>query len=48
MVDGIAQGRRQKAEGRREKIDGSWFQYLARVLIGLATAIDGNPGKSDG
>ncbi len=20
-------------------IDGSWFQYLARVLIGLATAI---------
>jgi hypothetical protein len=22
-----------------EKIDGSWFQYLARVLIALATAI---------
>ncbi len=27
----IAKGRGQKAEGRREKIDLSWFQYLARV-----------------
>jgi hypothetical protein len=25
----IAIGRRQRAEGRREKLDGSWFQYLA-------------------
>ncbi len=31
--------KRQRAEGRREKIDESWFQYLARVLIALATAI---------
>jgi hypothetical protein len=23
--------KRQTAEGRREKLDGSWFQYLARV-----------------
>jgi hypothetical protein len=35
----IAKGRRQRAEGSREKLDGSWFQYLARVLIALATAI---------
>jgi hypothetical protein len=43
----IAKGRGQKAVraafsagvGRREKIDGSRFQYLARVLITLATAI---------
>ena len=34
----IAKGRGQTAEGRREKLDGSWFQYLARVLIALATA----------
>ena len=34
--------KRQKAEGRRQKgnIDGSRFQYLARVLIDLATAIN--------
>jgi len=30
----------QSNEGRREKIDGLRFQYLARVLIALATAID--------
>jgi hypothetical protein len=35
----IAKGRGQRAEGRREKIEGLRFQYLARVLIALATAI---------
>jgi hypothetical protein len=29
----------QSNEGRREKIEGLRFQYLARVLIALATAI---------
>jgi hypothetical protein len=42
----IAKGRGQKAEGRREKIDGSWFQYLARVPITLATAINHRDGVS--
>jgi hypothetical protein len=35
----IAKGRGHRAEGRREKIEGLRFQYLARVLIALATAI---------
>ncbi len=35
----IAKGRGHRAEGRREKIDLSWFQDWARVLIALATAI---------
>jgi len=35
----IAKGRGQRAEGRRENIEGLRFQYLARVLIALATAI---------
>ena len=35
----IAKGRGHRAEGRREKIEGLKFQYLARVLIALATAI---------
>ncbi len=39
FITGIAEGRRQKAEGRREKIDWSRFQYLARVPITLVTAI---------
>jgi len=30
----------QSNEGRREKIEGLRFQYLARVLIALATAIE--------
>lgn len=34
---GIAKGREQPS--RREKIDQSIFQYLARVLIALATAV---------
>ena len=32
-------GDAQSNEGRREKIEGLRFQYLARVLIALATAI---------
>jgi len=47
MEKDIAKGRGHRAEGfrerqpngRREKIEGLRFQYLARVLIALATAI---------
>ncbi len=35
----IANGRRQRAFMQKGNIDGSRFQYLARVLIDLATAI---------
>ncbi len=41
-VKGEWYSKRQTPPGllcRREKLDGSWFQYLARVLIALATAI---------
>jgi hypothetical protein len=35
----IAKGRAHRAKGIRKKIYWSSFQYLARDLIGLATAI---------
>ncbi len=38
----IANGRRQRAFMQKGNIDGSRFQYLARVLIDLATAIKVN------
>jgi hypothetical protein len=39
----IAKGRGHRAQGRREKIEELRFQYLARVLIALATAIIAYP-----
>jgi hypothetical protein len=29
FITNYSKSRGQRAEGRREKVDGSWFQYLA-------------------